>query len=100
MPWAVLPVRGDEVSDESEKPGGKPCRTQICEEIREQATRCRKGKSCLEGEAHCRVVDSVADKVFFVEGEGGRSCSYCLSFGDASYCNCPLRQELYRKYRV
>ncbi len=88
------------MSDETEKPRGKSCRAEICEEIREEATRCRKGKICLESEADCRVVDSIADKVFFVEGEGGRSCCYCLSFGHSIYCNCPVRQELYRKYRV
>ncbi|AMV73658.1 hypothetical protein [Desulfuromonas sp. DDH964] len=88
------------MSDETEKPGQKPCRLEICEDFRAQATRCRKGKTCLEGAPHCRVVDSVADKVFFVEGEGGRLCCYHLSFGDSGYCNCPVRQELYRKYRV
>ena len=82
--------------DQKEK---QPVEAEIDQEIRDKATCCRKDKRCLQEGGQCKVVDSVADKVFFVEGEEGRACSYCLSFGDGRYCNCPVRQELHRKYR-
>lgn len=91
---------GDSMDDEKGQPGRNSLPLEISEPLREQASRCRKEKCCLEGEGLCEVVESVAEKVFFVEGEGGRTCSYCLSFGNAHYCNCPVRQELYRKYKI
>lgn len=78
----------------------KRVKIEIDQKVLDLATRCRNEKRCLKEGCHCKVVDSVAGKVFFVEGEAGRTCSYCLSFGDARYCNCPVRQELHRKYKL
>lgn len=87
------------MEDETEKPGEACCPLEVDERLKEQATRCRNEKHCLQGRGLCKVVDNVAEKVFFIEREPERSCCYCLSFGEAFYCNCPVRQELYRKYR-
>lgn len=74
---------------------------EIGREVRNAATRCRKNCRCLEGEEpECRVVDCVADKVFFVEGHRDRICPYRRTFGDSHYCACPVRQKLYRTLQI
>ena len=90
------------MTGDAKQAGGGRLELSVGDEFREKVCRCRKQQCCLEGatESLCRVIDCVAEKVFFVHGEDGHSCSYCLSFGDSHYCNCPVRQELYRKYKI
>lgn len=75
---------------------------EVGEEVRKQADRCPRGQRCLQGkeEIRCPVSDCVGDKVFFIAGDPGKACKYCNTFGHSCYCSCPLRQELYRKFRV
>jgi hypothetical protein len=88
------------MADEPGRKDGKPPQVDVGDQVKDLATHCRKAQCCMRGEAVCRVVDCVAEKVFFVEGEVRRHCSYRLGFGKSYCCNCPVRQELFRKYKI
>jgi hypothetical protein len=74
----------------------------VSDEIWEQATRCQKDLSCLKGNRNdlCKVQHRVDGKVHFIKWGNSGSCPYQLSFGDAFVCLCPVRKELYNRYRV
>lgn len=73
----------------------------ICDRIREAATRCKKKLACLEDtDCICPVEDCVNDSVLFVKSDDFVPCPYQQMFGNEFICNCPVRKELYDKYRV
>lgn len=65
-------------------------------------TRCEKSLSCLSGQSNdlCKVEHCVSGKVCFIEGINNGLCHHIVPFGEAYTCNCPIRIELYRKYRI
>jgi hypothetical protein len=75
---------------------------EIDSEVRNRADRCAWHQQCLQGqqEIRCRITDCVGDKVFFTAGSAVPTCKYCHTFGYSCYCSCPLRQELYRKFKI
>jgi len=69
--------------------------------ILESATKCKKKFSCLKVERDiCAVEDCVNDSVLFVKSKYKASCPYQQMFGNEYICNCPVRKELYEKYRI
>ena len=68
----------------------------------EQSTKCQKCFSCLEnnGKDLCKVNQCIEDKILFVECDDINYCSYQKSFGDNKYCQCPVRKEIFTKYKV
>ena len=63
---------------------------------------CKEAFSCLKGKAtdFCEVDYCVDGKVHFVKRVGHYYCYYQLSFGEAYFCSCPTRKEIYNKYRI
>lgn len=63
---------------------------------------CNKEFSCLKGprEDLCKVKRCVDGKVHFVECLSGDLCHYKKDFGGSSYCDCPVRKVLFKKYGV
>jgi len=74
----------------------------ISDRARKATTRCKKGFSCLkEGKVNfCAVDDCINDEVLFVKSTYNASCPYQQRFGNEFICNCPVRKELYDKYRI
>ena len=74
----------------------------VSDRIRKAAACCKKGFSCLQkGKGDfCAVEDCVNDSVLFVKSQYNASCPYQQSFGNEFICNCPVRKELYDKYRI
>ena len=68
--------------------------------IRSKTTHCLKDFECLKNEtATClnNKVDRWLDgKVLFVHCND--MCNYKMNFGNSTICNCPTRNEIYRKY--
>lgn len=67
-----------------------------------KADKCVHDKCCLSGSCHtnCNITRSVNDSVFFVDGPESLYCPYQMSFGNSFICTCPVRQEIYKKYKV
>jgi len=75
----------------------------IKQEVLDRTTKCEKGFCCLSEARACpsgRVDEFIHDLILFVDGEGLMACPYRNRFGDSFICNCPTRQELYRRYRI
>jgi hypothetical protein len=75
----------------------------IDEYIKENARRCEKNYACLSNENHklCKVEHTVGNDLFFIECIERDKCTYRVGFGYSSYlCTCPIRKEIYRKYKI
>jgi hypothetical protein len=75
---------------------------EIDKDIKKSTTKCEKGLKCLVDNTYelCKVTESVRDKVLFVECLEENICSYKMGYGYANICNCPVRKEIYKKYKI
>ncbi len=72
-------------------------------DILKRASRCRDNFSCLSGEGDClcEIEDFAGEKIHFIKpGNKGGICNYKMGFGYSFLCNCPVRKEIYNKYKV
>ena len=73
---------------------------EIDDKIRSITTRCLNDFECLKvNNAPClnaTVERWIDGKVLFVNCKD--NCNYKMKFGDICVCNCPTRNEIYRKY--
>lgn len=71
------------------------------EEILKSANLCNKGNSCLNkcDNDLCQVYASVNDANLFICVEDN-SCNYKEIIGERKICGCPVRIDLYKKYKV
>ena len=74
---------------------------EINEDIIKAATKCEKGFSCLSDnlEESCKVEYCVSNTVYFVKCLSAAHCSYKEPFGEGYFCTCPIRKEIYDKYK-
>jgi hypothetical protein len=74
----------------------------INEEIIKKTTRCTKKLSCLAGDRDdlCKVEFCVEEKIHFIKCLDKQPCNYRIPFGYSHVCICPVRKELYNKYKV
>jgi hypothetical protein len=79
----------------------KDARFKIGIKIAAAATRCQHSLACLQGGASlCPVEKEVGDQSIFVTCLKEGRCPYQHRFGNSCYlCTCPVRQDIYRKYR-
>ena len=74
----------------------------ISEDALKNTTRCEKEFSCLSGDSEClcKVEYCVDDSVLFVGGRVNSTCRYQMSFGDRIICSCPIRKEIYKRWKI
>ena len=73
----------------------------ISDEALEDATQCKKDFSCLGSEGDCcKVAVCVEKEVLFIKNKEITPCPYKESFAYGFICKCPVRKELYNKYKV
>lgn len=67
-----------------------------------KADKCQMNFSCLQGEKEClcEIEEGINNKIIFIKPSNSSLCNYSMSFGYSSTCNCPVRKEIYRIYRV
>ena len=67
----------------------------------EATTRCRRGYDCIfnGNKPLCEVTQFLACQVYFVNCAPGSSCNYRVAFGEGFFCTCPVRQEIYNRYK-
>ena len=75
----------------------------VSDEAKQAATRCKKDFSCLKGDRDClcTVERVVGGQVFFVSCQQQNHCPYKHRYGFADFfCACPVRKEIYNKYKL
>ncbi|VVB86680.1 Uncharacterised protein [uncultured archaeon] len=65
-------------------------------------TKCKKDFSCLSGERTdlCMVEYCVNGEIHFLRCMYNSRCGYQIPFGYSSVCTCPVRKELYNRYKI
>lgn len=73
----------------------------VSEKSLHDADNCQNNYSCLNGDRDslCPVTRNINDKVHFINCLN-HSCMYQMAFGLAYICTCPVRKEIYNKYRM
>jgi len=72
----------------------------IDEDILKTATKCKKNLTCLSGSDICKVENCVDGKIHFVKCTNLEPCNYMTPFGYGFVCNCPIRKEIFDKYKI
>ena len=75
---------------------------EISDEIKKLATKCENSIACTiqEKKELCKVESCVDNEVFFVKCLHEPFCPYKQTFGYSFFCTCPVRQEIFKKYKV
>jgi hypothetical protein len=70
--------------------------------IVKKATQCGYHYVCVNAEQlpKCSIRKVVQRTLFFTQEKIPSCCFYQCPFGDAFMCTCPVRQELYLKYKI
>jgi len=65
-------------------------------------TKCDKRLSCLSHDKDeiCGVERSLGHTMLVLECKELQDCRHNKSYGSLYVCNCPVRMEIYKKYRV
>jgi hypothetical protein len=78
---------------------------EIEEEIVSQALMCPRKNECLGGQGglYCKVSilmrGNDGGEIPLLECDKAVDCPYCEAFGKSCICNCPVRKEIYKRYR-
>ena len=76
---------------------------QISNEIITKTTRCRNNFKCLTdgGFDLCPIDGQIMEGYCFIRMVNHtNNCNYHISFGDTHICSCPVRNELYKHFKV
>ncbi len=74
---------------------------QVRKDLLKDAEQCRNNFSCLLGqeECFCPVEEDMDGRILFVTPPNSNVCEYMMSFGYSYLCKCPVRKEIYNKYK-
>jgi hypothetical protein len=72
----------------------------IDEDILKTASMCKKNLSCLSGSDICKVEFCVDGKIHFIKCMNLEPCHYRMPFGYSFVCRCPVRKELFNRYKI
>lgn len=75
---------------------------QVSLEARRATKMCPSGFSCLAGDRKnlCVVESCVNGEVIFVRCLHDGNCSYRHPFGNGNFCVCPVRKEIFDRYKI
>ena len=73
----------------------------ISEDSIRKTSKCPHSYKCLNGQASrlCRPENSITGYGVFVDSEVAGPCPYKLPFGYGWICKCPVRIEIFERYR-
>lgn len=74
---------------------------EIDDDIIKKTTKCGKKFSCLCGEITqlCKVEECMGE-IIFIKYKEQNLCKYRTYFGYSQVCTCPVRKELYYRYKI
>lgn len=63
---------------------------------------CKRDHACRGTHTYCRpALPLDGDKFYFVgQADKNSDCPYIKKYGDLHTCDCPVRQEIYQRYRI
>ena len=75
----------------------------IDQTILNETTKCSNDFECLRNENYvCRtmkVESCIGGTILFMNCKD-KLCNYKIYYGNGTICNCPVRKELYNKYKI
>ncbi len=71
-------------------------------EVMQATTGCKKGFSCLEDKKKdiCKIGICFDGKLHFIACIDEINCFYQRSYGENFICDCPIRKEIWNKYKI
>jgi len=74
----------------------------VSDDARQKAAQCDKCFACLQpdGAPLCKVDHCVEEQVHFLACLNDLHCAYACKFGGKDYCTCPVRKEIYQRYKI
>jgi hypothetical protein len=74
----------------------------IDEEILQKTAYCEHNFSCLSGVQSCMCEDdrSLGYGMLEINPKYGADCKYHVTFGNTSFCICPTRNEIFKRYNL
>jgi hypothetical protein len=62
---------------------------------------CRRAYACRKENIYCQPALPIDEDNFYFVGSGDDDdCLYKKTYGSLYTCDCPVRQEIYRRYRI
>ena len=61
---------------------------------------CKKDHSCRSGQVYCRPAFPIDGNYFYFVGQGDEECPYNKIYGSLHTCDCPVRLEIYQRYKI
>jgi hypothetical protein len=70
--------------------------------IKKATSKCKKGFACLSGkvECMCGVESEGKDHTVVIRPQYTTPCEYLKSGEGQHYCLCPVRNDIYRRYKI
>ena len=72
----------------------------MTEEKKILAPLCKKAYACRAKNTYCRPAFPIDSVKFYFVGPGDEECPYQKKYGSLYSCECPVRQEIYRRYKI
>jgi len=74
----------------------------IDDAVVKKTTKCRCGFSCLSKYKGCLcdAVSFIGNEMVQIKSNPSNCCNYHIVFGNTHFCLCPVRSELYQRYRM
>ena len=75
---------------------------EVDEHLLGATSKCSKDFACLKGDKGCLCeVDHVnANRTVQIKTKPSNVCKYILKMGSSVYCLCPVRNEIYNRYKI
>lgn len=74
----------------------------VSDEAIKATTKCRKFFSCLKEKDRnfCAVANCINEEILFMKTLKNACCPYQQAFGNEFLCDCPVRKEIFVKYKI
>jgi len=61
---------------------------------------CERAYACREGITYCRPAFPIDGDLFYFVSQGDKECPYKKNYGRLHTCDCPMRLEIYQRYKI
>lgn len=65
-----------------------------------EAPLCRRAYACRTEQIYCHPAFPIDGDNFYFIGHGEKECDYKKTYGSLHTCDCPVRLEIYRHYKI
>ncbi|MCI5218835.1 MAG: hypothetical protein D3914_06510 [Candidatus Electrothrix sp. LOE2] len=74
----------------------------VSDKSKSMASKCRKKFSCLDGKKRkiCEAKKCILESALYIIFHEQERCDYHYSIGGDSFCGCPVRKEIFKKYAM